>query len=108
MASRIGCASTPTWEREMPRYVVERTFPDDLFIPSTDEAAKAFLDVVDRAQDAGVIWLSSYVDRRRLRTYCIYHGPDPEAVRRAAGRSELPVDVVFEVSELSTASLVVG
>jgi hypothetical protein len=85
----------------MPRYLVERTFPDDLFLPWTDEAAMACLDVVDRDVDASVIWLCSYVDRRRLRAYCLYEGPDPEAVRRAAGRGDLPVDLVTEVRELT-------
>jgi hypothetical protein len=85
----------------MPRYLVERTFPDDLFIPSAEGAAKAFLDVVEGDADAGVIWLSSYVDTRRLRTYCLYEGPDPEAVRRAAGRGDLPVDRVTEVCRLT-------
>jgi hypothetical protein len=51
----------------MPHYVVERTFPDHVSIPLTDELAKSLLDV-DDTTGGGVVWLSSYVDSRRART----------------------------------------
>ena len=84
----------------MPRYMVERTFPDGLHIPTTDEGAAACLGVVDRNADHGVTWVHSYVGEDKTATYCIYDGPDPEAIRRAAERNGLPVDRITKVSVL--------
>ncbi|HEV8673760.1 MAG TPA: hypothetical protein VGX21_06930 [Methylomirabilota bacterium] len=42
----------------MPRYVVERTFPDGLQILITDEGAAACLAVVDRNAQVGVTWVT--------------------------------------------------
>jgi len=47
-----------------------------------------------------VTWVQSFVTEDHRRTYCIYDGPSPEAIRRAAGRSDLPIDAVSEVSVL--------
>jgi hypothetical protein len=84
----------------MPRYMVERTFPDGLSIPQTSDGAKACLGVVDRNASEGVTWLHSYVTPDRKHTYCLYDGPSPEAIRTVARRNELPVDSISEVSVL--------
>ncbi len=68
----------------MPRYIVERTFPNGLEIPVTREGAATCLGIVDRNGDLGVTWLHSYVGEDRRKTYCVYDGPNPEAIRRAA------------------------
>jgi hypothetical protein len=80
--------------------MVERTFPDGLHIPVTDEGAAACLGVVGRNADQGVTWVHSYVSEDKETTYCVYDGPDPEAIRRAAERNGLPVDRVTRVSVL--------
>jgi len=84
----------------MPRYLVERTFPDGLEIPTNDDGAKTCLGVVGNNADLGVTWLHSYVSDDKRKTYCIYDGPDPEAIRRAASSSGLPVDAISPVSVL--------
>ena len=84
----------------MPRYLVERSFPDRLSIPLTAEGASACRSVVDNNAVDGVTWVHSYVSDDNSRTYCIYDGPDPEAIRRAAERSHLPVDRITEVRVL--------
>lgn len=84
----------------MPRYLVERTFPDGLAIPVTAEGAAACLGVVDRNADVGVTWVHSYVSDDKRTTYCVYDGPDPEAIRRAAAHNGLPVDRITRVSVL--------
>jgi Protein of unknown function (DUF4242) len=84
----------------MPRYMVERTFPDGLRIPVTDEGAAACLGVVDRNGELGVTWVHSYVNEDKTKTYCIYDGPDPERIRTAAERNGLPVDGITKVSVL--------
>ena len=84
----------------MPRYVVERTVPGGLGIPVTEEGALTCLNVVDRNADVGVNWVHSYVSEDKVRTFCIYDGPHPEAIRRAAERNGLPVDRITKVSVL--------
>lgn len=84
----------------MPRYMVERTFADGLHIPLTDEGADACMGVVGHNADLGVTWVHSYVTADKSKTYCIYDGPNPEAIRQAAGRNGLPVDHITPVSVL--------
>lgn len=84
----------------MPRYMVERTFPEGLKIPVTEDGAKACLGVVDRNAEAGVTWVHSYVSEDKKKTYCIYDAPDPEAIRRTAERNKLPIDRITKVSVL--------
>ena len=84
----------------MPRYMVERTFPGPLEIPSTTDGLKACLGVVDNNATEQVTWVRSFVTDDKTKTFCVYDGPSPEAIRRAAGLSDLPVDSISEVSVL--------
>jgi hypothetical protein len=84
----------------MPRYVVQRTFAEGLDIPATREGATRCLDIVERNTAEGVTWVHSYVTNDGALSYCIYEGPSPEAVRRAAAVNGLPVDRVTEVRVL--------
>ena len=56
--------------------------------------------VIARNADVGVTWVHSYVSEDKRKTYCVYDGPSPEAVRRAADANGLPVDRVTLVSVL--------
>jgi hypothetical protein len=87
-------------EGEMPRYVVERLFPDGLGIPLGAAGAESCLAVVEGNADAGVTWLHSYVSEDRRKSFCIYDGPSPEAIRKTAARNGLPVDLITEVRVL--------
>ena len=84
----------------MPRYMIERTFPAGLEIPMSADGAAACLSVVDKNADVAVTWLHSYVTEDHQKTYCIYDGPNPEAIRKAAERNGLPVDRITLVSVL--------
>ncbi len=84
----------------MPRYIVERTFPDGLAIPATDQGAQVCLTVVGNNAQDGVTWVHSYVTGDKKKTFCVYDAPTPEAIRRAAQRNSLPVDRITEVSVL--------
>jgi hypothetical protein len=84
----------------MPRYVVERTFPDGLDIPVGDGGAELCGAVVERNADEGVTWVHSYVSGDRKKTFCVYDAPDPEAIRKTAARNELPVDHITQVRVL--------
>jgi hypothetical protein len=84
----------------MPRFLVERTFPDGLKIPVNDDGSKACLSVVaNNAKDA-VTWIHSYVSHDLKKTYCIYEAPSPDAIRAVARRNNLPVDRMTPVSLL--------
>jgi Nickel responsive protein SCO4226-like len=84
----------------MPRYVIEREFPDGLQIPVDANGRRACLAVVDSNAGDQVTWIHSYVSANKKKTFCIYDGPSPEAIRRAAGRSKLPISRITEVQVL--------
>ncbi len=84
----------------MPRYLVERTFPDGLRTPANGEGAALCLAVVERNADEGVTWVHSYVSDDRQKTFCIYDAPSPEAIRKTAARNDLPVDRITQVRVL--------
>jgi uncharacterized protein DUF4242 len=84
----------------MPRYVVERTFPDGLAIPADPKGEEACLAVVVRNGDYGVTWIHSYVSTDKKKTYCVYDAPSPEAIRKTATHNELPVDRITQVRVL--------
>jgi uncharacterized protein DUF4242 len=84
----------------MPRYLVERTFPDGLAIPMTDEGARVCRTVVDTNTKRDVTWVHSYVSTDKTTTYCIYDAPSPEAIRDSAEANSLPVDRITEVRVL--------
>jgi hypothetical protein len=84
----------------MPRYIVERTFADGLQIPADEQGAKACMAVVDVNATQGVTWIHSYVTDDRRKTFCVYDGPSPEAIRGVAQGNGLPVDRITEVRVL--------
>jgi len=84
----------------MPRYMVEREFPQGLEIPTTSDGQKAMLGVVANNASEQVTWVQSFVTDDHGKTFCIYDGPSPEAIRRAAGLSDLPVTKISEISVL--------
>jgi hypothetical protein len=87
-------------EKNMPRYLVERTFPDGLAIPQNDQGASACLSVVGNNAKHGVTWVHSYVTPGNGKTFCIYDAPTAEAIHTAAQRNGLPVDSITEVRVL--------
>ncbi len=84
----------------MPRYMVERSFPQGLSIPMNDEGRKAVQGVVRQNADLGVTWVHSYVNGDHTQTFCVYDGPSPEAIRQVAERNGLPVDRITQVTVL--------
>lgn len=84
----------------MPRYLVERTFPDRLRIPANEQGVAVCHNVASNNADLGVTWIHSYVTEDNSKTYCIYDGPDTDSIRRAASRNGLPVDRIIQVQVL--------
>ena len=84
----------------MPRFLVERTFPQGLHIPSNAGGAVACLNVVGNNATKGVTWVHSYVSADKTKTYCIYDGPSEDAIREVATINGLPVESIQQVSVL--------
>jgi hypothetical protein len=84
----------------MPRYLVERIFKDGLLIPMSPEGQRICLGVVDNNLEDNVTWVHSYVSNDKIKSFCIYDAPTPEAVRKAASRNNLPVEKITEVNVL--------
>ena len=84
----------------MPRYVVERTFPEGVGIPADAVGSRFCEGVTRRNAEVGVTWLHSYVGEDRHKTFCVYDAPSADAIREAARRSELPVDRITQVRVL--------
>jgi hypothetical protein len=84
----------------MARYIVERSFPDGLAIPMTEQGAEVCLTVVGNNMQDNVTWLHSYVTKDKKKTFCVYDAPSPEAIRKAAKANGLPVDEITPVDVL--------
>jgi len=77
----------------MPRYLIERNFAEQL------DLTKDGVESVNRInQEEGVAWIFSFLSADKRKTYCLYEAPNPEAIRAAARRNNLPADVIIEVS----------
>ena len=88
-------------EVNMPRYLIERSFPDGLIIPITKEGEEICLNLVNNNTDDNVTWVHSYVSEDKNKTFCIYDAPTPEAIRKVANKNKLPVDKITEVRVLN-------
>jgi hypothetical protein len=84
----------------MPRYIVQRTFPDGLEIPIADGGIDVCNDVIEHNAQEGVTWVHSYVSDDRRKSFCVYDAPSPEAIRKTAARNHLPVDQITRVRVL--------
>ncbi len=84
----------------MPRYLVQRTFPEGLRISTDHDGAAVCSGVVGRNAEEGVTWLHSLVNEDKTCTFCVYDAPSPEAIRRAAASNQLPVDQITQVTVL--------
>jgi hypothetical protein len=84
----------------MPRYIVERSFPEGLVIPINSEGARVCDLVAQNNAMEGVTWVHSYVSEDKKKTFCVYDAPSPEAIRQVARRNKLPVDRITQVRVL--------
>jgi hypothetical protein len=80
----------------MPRYLVERTFPEQLPHRAGAKGANACGGGIERNELEDVRWIHSYVNEERTKIVCIYDAPSPEAVRKAAA-DDLPAEAITEI-----------
>lgn len=79
----------------MPIYLIERNYAERL------EATRSKADGINQINlEEGVQWLISFLSADKMKTYCLYEAPNPEAIQAAARRAGLPADVIIEVSEV--------
>ena len=45
-------------------------------------------------------WLHSYVSADKMRTYCVYDAPSPDAIRDVAEQNALPLGSITQVTVL--------
>jgi hypothetical protein len=80
----------------MPLYLIERNFAEQL-----DVNADGVVAINKINGDVGVNWLFSFLSADKRKTYCLYEAKDPEAIREAARRANIPADVIVAVSEVN-------
>jgi hypothetical protein len=80
--------------------MVQRTFPQGLNIPINEDGIKGVQSVIAANGTEGVTWVHSYVSADKQKTYCIYDGPSPEAIKAVSSKNGLPVDSIAEVRVL--------
>ncbi len=79
----------------MPLYVIERNFAERM-----ENDAEGVRELEEINADEGVRWVFSFLRADKLKSYCVYDGPTPEAIRRVAADNALPVDAITEVRVL--------
>ena len=78
----------------MPMYIIERNFAEKL-----DLTADGIVAVKKINGEVGVNWVFSFLSADKRKSYCLYEAKDPEAIREAARRANVPADVIVEVSQ---------
>jgi len=77
----------------MPRYLIERNFAEQIVL------TKDGIEGVKRINDEeGVAWIFSFLSADKKKSYCIYEAPNPEAIRAAARRNNVPCDAIIEIA----------
>ena len=84
----------------MPLYVIERRCAEQLELHGDDVR---MIDAINA--DEGVSWLFSFISADKLRTYCLYEAPSPDAIFEAARRANVPADKIVEVNRFEPAKL---
>ncbi len=84
----------------MPRYLVERSFPEGLEHLIADDGIEMCRSVLLNNSEEDVTWVHSYISDDQRKSYCICDAPSPEAIRRAAARNKLPVERITKVRVL--------
>jgi len=98
MLTGAVCAADTAPSSATHRYMIERTFPKGA-LDGLDAQAKQSVNATNAK--FGVTWVTSYANADKTKTFCVYDGPSPEAIRKTATRNSLPVDQISEVSVLS-------
>jgi hypothetical protein len=86
--------AVPAPKAGMHRYMVLRTFPAGA-LDGLDAAGKKAVNACNATK--GVRWVYSYANADKTKTFCIYDGPNEQAIRDAAAGNKIPVDAIYEI-----------
>ena len=79
----------------MPRYMVQRTFPDGLAHPDRRGGRHRLSSASSSAtRPTASRGCTPTCPTTRPTSFCVYDGPDPEAIRRTAAGNDLPVNAI--------------
>ena len=78
----------------MPLFIIERNFAEQLELSDDTVVAVSKIN-----GEIGVNWVFSFLSADKRKTYCLYEAKDPEAIREAARRANVPADNIVEVSQ---------
>ena len=84
----------------MPLFLIERNFAEKIELTVDGVTSISKIN-----GEEGVNWLFSFLSADKRKTYCLYEAKDPEAIREAARRANVPADVIVEVSQAYGAAI---
>jgi len=86
----------------MPLFIIERNYAEVVEVDAS--RVKAIMEI---NEDCGVKWLTSFLSADKRKSYCLYEASNPEDLREAARRANVPVDAITELSgEIDPAAFV--
>ncbi|MCZ6711425.1 MAG: DUF4242 domain-containing protein [Gammaproteobacteria bacterium] len=77
----------------MALFIIERNWAEELDVDT--ETVNALVEI---NEDCSVKWLTSFLSADKRKTYCLYEASNPEDLREAARRANIPADVIVELS----------
>jgi hypothetical protein len=83
----------------MPLFLIERNFAQEVMLDDAD-----LQNIKQINDEIGIQWLFSFLSADRRKTYCLYEAPNAEAIRVAAGRLNVPADVIIPVGTIPISS----
>lgn len=79
----------------MTLFIIERNFAQELSL----ELDPSFVKSVNEINaNCGVKWLTSFLSADKRKTYCLYEAINPDDLREAARRANLPADAIIELA----------
>jgi hypothetical protein len=79
----------------MPLYMIERNFAEQLNLNPAIATAVSEVNT-----DVGIHWLFSFLSADKRKTYCLYEAANPELIREAARRLNIPADAIVELNDM--------
>lgn len=76
----------------MALFMIERDFASELDLDA--DAVKTVEGIND---DCGVKWLYSFLSADKRKTYCLYEALNPDDIRQAARKANIPADAIIEL-----------
>ena len=77
----------------MALFIIERNFAQELNVQAN--GVKAILEINENCR---VKWVTSFLSADKRKTYCLYEATNPDDLREAARRANIPCDAITELS----------